>query len=958
MQRSLYFLTAIGLCLLAALWVIPRMLDWERWRPDIAYLAAERLGRPVTITGPIRLVLLPQPQIEAEGIAIGSDGDGDDVSLTARTLRLRVAFLALLANRIEPREIVLAGVDLHIAWPPANVPTLRAPAWLTVLEARIEDGRLRIGDLTLDGFAGRLTTGGVAEALRFEGGLVWRGLPVRFGATLGRAGWDAIAPLDITLAAAGASLSGRGVLAPEGGFEGRIEATGPDLSALLPAPPGAFRATARLTAGGDLLALEDLTLDFQGAPSRGAVALRLTPEPRLDIALAAARLDLDAWGAALRAAAATQADALPLSVDLSAEAATYRGIALRRLRGAAILDGDRLTLTDVSAVLPGEAEVELAGANAGARLELAVRFAAPDLRDTLAALGVPVGATDPARLRRAEGRFRLVWEEAQAEVPELVAILDGTQLSGAGVFRFGARPAVGLGLTLDRLALDGLLPSDWDQAAWRDALAGFDANLRLDAASLDWGQARVERLALDAALDQGRVTLRRATARVAGADAILSGGLALGQGSPRFQDVSLEASAARADGLLGLLPVPWSGESPLAALPMTLRLTGSGPAEAVALRLAAELGELRLETQAVVDLPATRGTGNVTLRHPGAPRLLTEAFGPGPEGLPDLWEGWLGAGSLSLVAQVTAGPQGVASERLDLVAGDLRVSGQAALALDGPRPKLTGRLVAERLPLPPIAPRATAPLPLAWMRDWDAELALRATRVEIPGLPLLEQAVMSLRLAEGVAGIEIAQGRVSGGSVSGQARMEAGDVPSLALELRLAGAAIAGPLFDLPLDVTAGQLVAEATLTAEGSAPAALLATLSGTVQMAVSAGVLDGLDVPAVAAAAALADEEEAAMGLRRGLLTGATTIERLDAAMKIEAGRGSLTAARLVAEGGATATATGSIDLSRGSIDLQVAVPPGEGPEVGLRLSGALAAPTRVPEIAAWTRWRAERD
>lgn len=957
MQRSLLILATVGLCLVAALWGVPRLLDWEPWRSTIADLAAARLGRPVTITGPIRLVLLPHPQIEAEGIVIGGDDGAEDVTLTARTLRLRVALPALLAKQIEPREIVLSGVDLRIAWPPATVPALRPPAWLTVLEARIEDGRLRIGELTLEGFAGRLTTGGVAEALRFEGGFVWQSLPVRFGATLGRAGWDAIAPLDISLAVAGASLSGRGILQPEGGFEGRIEAAGPDLSVLLPSPPGAFRATARLTAGGDLLALEDLNLDFQGAASRGAVALRLSPSPRLDIALAAARLDLDAWAGALRAGASAQRAGLPLSVDLSAEAATFRGVGLRRLRGAAALDGDRLVLTDVAVLLPGEAEVEIAGANAGTRLELAVRFTAPDLRGTLAALGAPIGATDPARLRQADGRFRLVWDEAQAEVPELLATLDGTQVSGAGIWRFGARPAIGVGLTLDRLSLDGLLPVDWDQVAWRDALSGFDANLRLDAAALDWRQGGVERLALDAALDQGRVTLRRATARVAGADAILSGSLALAP-AMRFQDVSLEASAARAEGVFGLMPAFWLHDSPLAALPLTLRLTGGGPAEAVALRLAAELGELRLETQAVLDLPAVRVNGSMTLRHPGAPRLLSEVFGPGPDGMPDLWNDWLGAGSLSVVAQVIAGRQGISSERLELVAGDLRLSGQGAIALDGPRPRLTARLMAERLPLPRVAPRATAPLPLGWLRDWDAEIALRAARVEVPGLPLLEQPTIALRLANGAASIDMTQARVAGGALSGQVRIEAGAVPRLAMEMRLAGAAIAAPLFDLPLDVTAGQIVVEASLTAEGSAPAALLATLSGQVQMAVSAGLLGGIDVPAVVAAAALPDQEQAAVDLRRGLLTGATTIERLDAGLRIEAGRATLTGARLVAEGGATASAAGVVDLSRGSIDLQVAVPTRAGPEAGLRLAGSLEAPARVAEIAAWTRWRAERD
>ena len=945
MLRTLLALAAAALTLLGIVWGAPRLMDWERWRPEIAAIASQRLGRPVTIEGPIRLTLLPQPRIEAAGISIG--GPGEDLALTANVLRMRVALPALLANRIQPREIVLAGADLTLAWPPSSISAFRAPAWLTVIEARIEDGRLRIGDLVLDGFTGQLSSGGAADALRFEGGFAWRGLPVRFGATLGRAGWDAVAPLEVSLSAAGTALRAVGVLQPEGGFEGRVEASGPDLSALVPAPAGPFRAIGRFIAGGDLMALEDLALDLQGAPARGAVALRLAPQPRLDLALAAARLDLDAWGAALQAAGTR---GLPLSVDLSAEAATFRGIALRRLRGAAFMEGERLTLSDVSALLPGDAEVEIAGASAATRLELSVRFTAPDLRSTLDALGAPVGATDPARLREASGRFRLVLEDGQVSIPEVTAVIDGTRLSGAGLFHGGARPAIGLGLTVDRLALDGLLPEGWDLGTWRQALAGFDANLRLEAGRLDWWGMKLDRVALDLALEQGRLTLRRGTGRLGEADATASGSYTLSP-TPRFSDLSLEVSASSAAGVLALVPGTWPDGTPLAQLPLRLTITGGGPGEGLGLKASAELGEVRAETQVTLDVPALKATGSLTLRHPGAPRLLTEALGP--EGTR-----WLGEGSISMVAQGSVGPTGVTAERLDLVAGELRLSGQGGLALSGPRPKLTGRVTVERLPLPAPAPRSRAPLPLEALAGWDADVAWRAQRIEAPGLPVVEQAQGRFTLGDSIAVIGMTEGRVAGGSLSGSLRVEAGLAPRMVLEGKLGGAAISGSLFDLPLDIASGRLEGELHLEGRGSAPAALLSTLGGTARIGVASGVLNGFDVPAVVAAARLPDQEEAAIGLRRGLLTGATTLERLDAGLTIAAGRGTLAEAGLVAEGGAVARFTGDVDLARGTVDMQVLVPAGEGPPVVLRLTGPGGSATRIPEISAWTRWRVEQN
>ena len=55
---------------------------------------------------------------------------------------------------------------------------------------------------------------------------------------------------------------------------------------------------------------------------------------------------------------------------------------------------------------------------------------------------------------------------------------------------------------------------------------------------------------------------------------------------------------------------------------------------------------------------------------------------------------------------------------------------------------------------------------------------------------------------------------------------------------------------------------------------------------------------------------------------------------------------------------TRSGEVDLGRGALDLRLAARPlPEAPEVGLRRTGPAAAPQRVPELAPFLRWRAER-
>jgi len=948
-------IAALLLVLLALLgigvWVGPRLVNWEPWRPRLAELASFRLGRPVMLDGPITLTLLPQPRIEAEAVSIGPAED--DVTVTARAMRLRLDLGALLAGRLEPREIALVGGEIRLPWPPAELPSFRPPAWLTTLDARLEDCRLLVGGLRLEGLDAHLVTGGVTEALKAEGKFAWRGYAVRFSGQLGRAGFDGIAPLDLTMAVAGATFSARGVLSPGSGFEGRLDAAGTDLAALMPAPSGPFRASGRLTAMADLLAADDLAMELGGQPARGAITLRLAPALRLDVALAAGRLDLDAWVAALRQ---SRGRGIPVSVDLSAEATRFGPVPLRRLRGAFFLEGERLTLSDVSALLPGETEIEVAGATAGARIELAVRFTGRNLRETAAALGLSLAGTDPARLRSSEGRFKLVLQDNQAEISDLNAMLDGSRLSGAGVLRMGPRPAIGLGLTMDRLDLDGLVPAQPDWARLGTDLGGFDLNLRLAVEHLAWRGLAAQRATLDMTLEKGRLALRRLALRLDELELALSGSATLGGAAPRLSDLNLEASGTSGPALLALLPTDWAGLAPFVAQGVALRLSGGGAPEALALKAEGDIGELRLEASGTLDARQLRGNGTLTLRHPGAPRLLGPLLGP------DVAD-WLGAGSFSLIANLNGNVQNgggtVTAEHLDLVAGGLRSRGQLSLALGGARPRLSGRIAAEHLPVPNPALQPAEPLPLARLSALDVELLLEAHRMEPLGGPVFEQVSGRIHLADGTLRLEEMQAKLGGGTLRADLVLDGtASPPRLSLEGQFTDATIGGPLFGLPFDLGAGRGDASAKLQATGHSLAAMLATASGSLDFTVKDGVLVGFDLTALQAAAGLPDLTPAETGLRRAFSGGATAFERLQARMTLAEGRATLTEAKLTTEGGGTATATGEIELGRRALDLRIAARPvADAPEVGLRVTGPAASPQRVLELAPFLRWRAER-
>lgn len=962
-RRSIAYgiLALLPVLVLAALWFGPRLTDWNEHRDRLAILAAGRLGQPVTLTGPVKLTLLPRPMLEAGGVTIG--GPDAAVSVQARALRLRLDWPALLRLQLEPREVVLVGADIRLPWPPAPGQAFRPPPWLTALEGRAEDSRVRLGAVTLEQVQASLVATGPADALALRGRFRFRQTDWDFATTLGRAGLDGVAPVSVTLSGAKASLSASGVLLPEGGFEGSLQGGGSDIAALLPAPPGTFRLRGRLSVTADLLTADELTLDIAGSPARGVATLRLAPAARLDLALAAAKVDLDPWIAALRGSGPLP---LPFGVDLSAEAASFRGLTLRRLRGAAFLDGDRLSLSDVNAILPGDTEIALDGAttarpgpNRPARLEAHLRFQGPALRSTLQALGVSLEGTDPGLLREGEGRLRLLLDATQASVPEFTGTLDGARVSGAGVLRFGARPALGLGLNFERLRLDSFWPQGTPWAVVQQRLSGIDANLRLSAEQAQLGQLTVEGLSADASLENGRLTARRLSGRFAGADVALSGVAQLGN-APRVSDVALEATATSAAQLAALLPGPWPDQADIAKGALALRLSASGPLNAVALRGGLELGDLRAEANGTLDLVQPRYAGSLTLRHPGAPRLMDEVTGLAAPP-------WIGEGSFSLIANLALSPQELQAGNFDLVAADLRLGGQLALGFPPERPRLTGRIGAERLPLPELDWASRDPLALDLLGRLDADLTLAMQRLEPAGLPPLEQAAAHLLLKDRVLVLEGARALLTGGQLEGSLRLDsAASPPVLSLDGKLAGLTVTGPLTGLPLDLTAGQMEAAMQLRAAGFSPVAMLATLDGRGSLSVRDGAIRGADLRAALAASERPDLAQAEAGLRSALMSGATAFEALDAGIRLNAGRALLENGRIalgdapeaIPGGGALgATLTGELDLARGGLELLLSTRGAAGPEFGLRMTGPLRQARRVPELAGWLRWRAEQ-
>jgi hypothetical protein len=964
-------LLVLAVAALLAAWLAVPQLDVNRLRGQIVTLASARLGHAVGIEGKLSLNLLPQPTLIATDVTLPAGNEG--LKLTARQLRVRIAIGPLLGGRVVAHDVVLQGADLVLPWP-VDLPTLlrHAPHGAAGFSATLEDGQLHVGGVSVSKIDAMLRTDADTGTWRIGGEGEFAGQPWAFAAQLSRPGLDGSAALDARLDGAGTmqgfggTLSGQ--LAGDGTLAGRLAGWGPRLAQVLPGPALPFRAEGRVTVAGGLAAADDLSLDIDGARARGAVALRVLPQARLDLALAASRLDLDAWLPAL----VRRSDlGLPTGLDLSAEAATLAGGTLRGLRCSAELTAAGSEITDARAVLPGDAAVRMNGrvqrAAGGARFTGGISVQAPALRTTLDWLHkaeglAPIAALPQGVLREASFSARVDADATQVAMSDIAGDVDGSRLSGSLTLRGGARPAIGAGLTLDRLDLDPWLPARAPPlGAMPNAFSGFDAELRLSAKRATFHGVALAPLTLDAGAEGGKLTLRSLEAQVAGAH--LSASAALAPGG-LLSEGRLDLQAPQAKPLIALLPprLAFLGyEAPaLWQAAGAVQVLGSGAPDRLSLSVSAELGDLRLDAQPIIDVAHDTWSATVALRHPGAPVLLRAL---GFERAPD----WLGEGSLGLTAKLVGAGNRITADTLDVSAGALHATGALALDGMGTMPSLTGRLDAETLPLPYPDLRVSTPLPLAGLLGWNAAVQVKAARVTAGGAPVLRDVAANAALSGGMVRLDALTGRLAGGALTGHAALSvsAGKPPELTGEFQVAGATVGEGAFGLPVDLSSGKLDAAVSLSATGYAPDALLATLGGTLAMTVANGTLQGVSlaglVPPRAGEAGLPDA-----AVKAALAGGATPLVRLSVAAN--AARG------IVTLGGGTMTTpqghaelSGEINLPDRSLDLDVAfraerpadAPAGAPPppRIGVRLTGAINAAQRTPELADLIRWRAAR-
>lgn len=855
------FLIGLGIFLIvlvAAVLVVPGLLDWNDYRGWAAARLGAWTGSSVAIHGDFSVRTLPAPALVAEDVHLASlPGAAHDNLVTVGTLRMSVPWLPLLGGVIEverltlvePRLIMERRTGAGFGLPSLLVPEDSGGA-VRLADMRIENGTLILhdpaseaGDLRLDRIYAEIVAESLSGPFAATAEFGAADIPMQLSVRGGRLSPAGALPLNLRLGIDGVegTLRFAGLLDAGGGGQGDLSLEGFDPAAALAphvpetVPPALLLALdgqrlngrSNLAFDAERLSLTDLSLDVGETRAVGVLTWRFGAPPALEADLAVNRIDFDEdWAEAREPLADGLAGLMTapgagltgpgsptarLAIDIDA-VRINQGL-VRNFRLRAGWADQLLTLERASAELPGGSAAALAGslARGSAQPELDVRIQATssDLRGIIAWLGGDVREVPPGKLRRATATARFSGTRDAFQVTGIDVTVDNTRARGGLAVLDRAVPGIGLRIDVDDFDLDAYLPEPADNTAlpvlghmagrlpaWSQAV-----NANLDAAFGRLVVDNIEIADLDvmATLRNGRLDLHEVAAgSVDGASVAVSGAIATLDPLAGL-DLSVDLAVPDAAPFFRLL----DGEVPVSAGWLD-RLAAEG-------RIAYDERIMRVDLVGEAAGGAYEVSGSVTrsgadpafdltarIRHDDLMALLAPLAGRYRPAEP--------LGGLDLYAEIAGPADNLTFRDLQGQVGPVSLAGDVTVDRRGARPHVEAALQAGRIALDRLLPAepawAAGRSPGAWSRRAvDVALLNRLDgRLALTAMSLsrgaftIDEPALRVELADGTLTLTGLTGRLFDGTFGLSGRLEADPTVRATGALDLVGAAAAPAL--------------------------------------------------------------------------------------------------------------------------------------------------------------------
>ncbi|MCW5699883.1 MAG: AsmA family protein, partial [Rhodospirillales bacterium] len=564
------------------------------------------------------------------------------------------------------------------------------------------------------------------------------------------------------------------------------------------------------------------------------------------------------------------------------------GGVIRQLEANADLADGILSIGRIAALLPGATDVTLSGSATTTdrpQFDGQVTVESDDLRGVLRWLAVDIQGLPAGRFRSLSLTTAVSASSARIEARDLALTLDGSTITGGVVWDEGGTPPLSADLTVDRLDVDGLIPTHVntntgavvppsDANSKRPSTpapptgvgGGLNTDLRLRVNSLAFQGVRAANVVLDGTFRKDELQLRRlSVGNIAGASGWVSGVVSGLTDTITFEDMNFEIDVPEPARLLPVftLNVPKMARK-IGTLTSYGRIAGTADEATIDVTLMTAGAEFNTTGTITMDPDNPAFSGKAGLRHPDLSVLL-RALGvdylPAGE-----------TGKTDIAASVTAGRDKLALEDLEGLLAGVSVQGSLGMDLSAPRPAVTADLTTEIIALDRLLPnnrhkaeawqllpaswtatarptaRPTArtrsgvvpasvharwprtPFRLAELTAVDADARLRSKAIQYDNFEL-ENAELTMTLENGVLAFEKLTGQLFGGAFNATGRLTAATAaaPTIQLKADLMDADLRR--FSRAMDwqaVSSGRGDVNVTLASSGQSMSELISGLNG----------------------------------------------------------------------------------------------------------------------------------
>ena len=558
--------------LVAALLAAPFLIDANAYKPEIVAEVKKATGRDLVIDGPISLSLLPTPAATVDGVKFFNVAGAKNPNMVeVKSVTARFSLLALLTGSIDVGDVTLVQPKIVLEINPEGKPNWEFTP--SIAEAKpaaakpstprpLSLGRLTIKDGTLIFSDSKAGLSVVAEKANFSasvgaidgpyslaGDATINGAPLKLDLSVGAKGSSGH-NAQVALEAGGGKLSFKGTLSelgPDARLAGTASSSADNLIVfaetlakitgrpepnLPPLLAGKFSFDGGVEVSQTMVAARDFKLALGEDSGSGSLAVTLKPALAVEGKLAAPKLDLDRWLAAIARPAEQAETAAPagasatrpppaspsllagitakLALDIGA--VTYNKQAIRNVALELEARGGAVAVPKLAATLPGDMVLQARSTLSGdpARPTVAGDFSlvGPKLRETLAWLDVDVSSLPANKLTRLSMKGRMASNGGNVEVSDAVFELDDLKGSGGIVVTFGVPLTVVTHVELDTLDLDSFLAPAAQRPAARAASFSADVpavpgpaiGLKAKVAKLIWHKETIGGVDVDVGL--------------------------------------------------------------------------------------------------------------------------------------------------------------------------------------------------------------------------------------------------------------------------------------------------------------------------------------------------------------------------------------------------------------------------------------------------------------------------